>query len=302
MTVVGIDLGCTTVAAALLRERELGPAAIEHTETCGQAGLLDQLVALVDRAKCGKLEAVGVGVPSVVEFETGRVISSVNVPLVDVPIRQVLGERLGVPVFVDNDARSRRSPRLTTSSRDLGRARRHRRRQRDQHLRPRRAGTVAGEPCQLGAEHEATHQPAHCSGSIHPQTAQGHGQPFRPPTTGGRASKRQARLNPGVCSASGSVARAADQALVGCPARGRPGRRGVSRREGPRRRTAPRPVAVFGERPRRSASLTARYRPARRQRWRRPAAPRAPGRRRLRAARTPPPAGGTARRRRRRRS
>jgi glucokinase len=39
-----------------------------------------------------------------VEFETGRVISSVNVPLVDVPIRQVLGERLGVPVFVDNDA------------------------------------------------------------------------------------------------------------------------------------------------------------------------------------------------------
>ena len=104
MTVVGIDLGGTKVAAASLRDRELGPAAIEHTDRCGQAGLLDQLAALVDRATCVKLEAVGVGVPSVVEFETGRVISSVNVPLVDVPIRQVLGERLGVPVFVDNDA------------------------------------------------------------------------------------------------------------------------------------------------------------------------------------------------------
>ena len=42
--------------------------------------------------------------PSVVEFETGRVISSVNIPLADVPLREVLGERLGVPVFVDNDA------------------------------------------------------------------------------------------------------------------------------------------------------------------------------------------------------
>ena len=42
--------------------------------------------------------------PSVVEFETGRVVSSVNIPLADVPLREVLGERLGVPVFVDNDA------------------------------------------------------------------------------------------------------------------------------------------------------------------------------------------------------
>ena len=42
--------------------------------------------------------------PSVVEFDTGRVVSSVNIPLADVPLREVLGERLGVPVFVDNDA------------------------------------------------------------------------------------------------------------------------------------------------------------------------------------------------------
>ena len=46
----------------------------------------------------------GVGVPSVVEFATGRVKSSVNVKLADVPLRTVLQERLGLPVFVDNDA------------------------------------------------------------------------------------------------------------------------------------------------------------------------------------------------------
>jgi glucokinase len=32
------------------------------------------------------------------------VVSTVNLPLVDVPLREVLGERIGVPVFVDNDA------------------------------------------------------------------------------------------------------------------------------------------------------------------------------------------------------
>ena len=42
--------------------------------------------------------------PSVVDFETGRVVSSVNLPLADVPLRDLLGDRLGVPVFVDNDA------------------------------------------------------------------------------------------------------------------------------------------------------------------------------------------------------
>jgi predicted NBD/HSP70 family sugar kinase len=35
---------------------------------------------------------------------TGRVVSSVNLPLADVSVRQVIGARLGVPVFVDNDA------------------------------------------------------------------------------------------------------------------------------------------------------------------------------------------------------
>jgi glucokinase len=100
---VGIDLGGTKVAAAALRGERLGELQRQPTCLSDSEGLLSQLVAIAKA--CGEgFEAVGIGVPSVVEFATGRVVSSVNIPLADVPLREVLGERLGVPVFVDNDA------------------------------------------------------------------------------------------------------------------------------------------------------------------------------------------------------
>jgi len=104
LAAVGVDLGGTKVAAAPLRDGLLGDSVVRPTARSGGSGLLDELVAVIQDAAPGGLDAVGVGVPSIVEFDTGRVISSVNVPLADIPLRQVLSERLGVPVFVDNDA------------------------------------------------------------------------------------------------------------------------------------------------------------------------------------------------------
>jgi glucokinase len=49
-------------------------------------------------------DAVGIGIPSVVDFARGMARTSVNTPLVDLPLREILRERVGVPVFVDNDA------------------------------------------------------------------------------------------------------------------------------------------------------------------------------------------------------
>ena len=50
---------------------------------------MDAIEALRD----DDVRAVGVGVPSVVDFETGRIRSSVNIPLEDVPLRELLTER-----------------------------------------------------------------------------------------------------------------------------------------------------------------------------------------------------------------
>ena len=102
--VIGVDLGGTKVAVAALRGINLGAALVKPTDHSGGDALIDQLAGMIETVGEGRIDAIGVGVPSVVEFETGRVVSSVNIPLVDVPLRQVLGDRLGVPVFVDNDA------------------------------------------------------------------------------------------------------------------------------------------------------------------------------------------------------
>ena len=75
-----------------------------------ELGSTDQLLAGIEAAfaeltaRTGPPDAIGVGVPSQVEFATGRVVTSVNIPLEGVALRERLGEMLGAPVFVDNDA------------------------------------------------------------------------------------------------------------------------------------------------------------------------------------------------------
>jgi glucokinase len=106
-TVVGVDVGGTKVATALMREGRLAEPVLQPTELHSADALIDQLVRQVDavRERAGdEVQAVGLGIPSVIEWSTGRVRASVNVPLTDVPLREVLRERLGVPVYVDNDA------------------------------------------------------------------------------------------------------------------------------------------------------------------------------------------------------
>lgn len=101
---VGVDVGGTKVSVAALSDGELGEPVIRPTEKAGASELLDEIVAGVERVRGPGAEAVGVGVPSVVDFAAGRARSSVNVPLEDVALADRLEDRLGLPVIVDNDA------------------------------------------------------------------------------------------------------------------------------------------------------------------------------------------------------
>ncbi|MDX6666238.1 MAG: glucokinase [Solirubrobacteraceae bacterium] len=99
---VGVDVGGTKVAVAVLEDGRLGTARVRATETASPDELVDQLTEAIEEQL--PADAVGIGVPSVVDFAKGTARSSVNIPLEGVPLRTILRKRLGIPVYVDNDA------------------------------------------------------------------------------------------------------------------------------------------------------------------------------------------------------
>ena len=104
--VLGVDVGGTKVAVAAVDGVTAKHAMQEPTITGSTGALLDGLEATVRGVieQSGEPEAIGVGVPSQIDYATGTVETSVNIPLTGVPLREELGRRFGVPVFVDNDA------------------------------------------------------------------------------------------------------------------------------------------------------------------------------------------------------
>jgi glucokinase len=104
--VVGIDVGGTSIKAALC-DGDLQVLASEQvpTDTSDQAALLDSLALLVRSVAGGaSFDGVGFGLPSEIDQRTGRVVDSINIPIVDVPFVDEMQGRLQAPVKIDNDA------------------------------------------------------------------------------------------------------------------------------------------------------------------------------------------------------
>ncbi len=103
---VGVDVGGTKVAAAAIEGNEALHAVEYPTPLESTAALLECIEKAVREvaAQSAAPDAIGVGVPSQVEWATGTALASVNIPLENVPLRAELGHRFDVPVYVDNDA------------------------------------------------------------------------------------------------------------------------------------------------------------------------------------------------------
>src|SRR3954462_1591722 len=103
--VIGVDVGGTKVAAARIDGSKCVAHVEQPTELGSSEALIEQIESVVRQVieSEGEPEAIGVGLPSQIDFATGTVVASVNIPLEGVPLGKELGERLGLQVHVDND-------------------------------------------------------------------------------------------------------------------------------------------------------------------------------------------------------
>jgi glucokinase len=105
--VIGIDAGGTKLLGGVVDEGLVVHHRVHRTWRGGdRAETLDIFVESVEevRAAAPDVRAVGFGIPALVEWETGVSRWSTHLPLADVRFRDVMSERLGLPVVVDNDA------------------------------------------------------------------------------------------------------------------------------------------------------------------------------------------------------
>jgi glucokinase len=101
---IGLDVGGTKIASATLTDGKLETHELVKTDISDSDALVGQLVELISNLRTDDTVAAGVGLPSIIEFETGRIAHSVNIPLADLPLREVLSEKAGIPVYIENDA------------------------------------------------------------------------------------------------------------------------------------------------------------------------------------------------------
>jgi glucokinase len=111
--VIGVDVGGTTVKAALLDSegveyggderptpRHLGPDAVIAT-------IISAVVELRARVpESARLRAVGLVVPGVVDAQRGMAVYAANIGWQEVPLRQIVAEAVGLPVVLDHDVRA----------------------------------------------------------------------------------------------------------------------------------------------------------------------------------------------------
>lgn len=102
---IGVDVGGTKILAGVVGRDGTVARHREHpTPTESREALLDALERAVTELRDDSVVAVGFGVPSRIDRRAGVAIGSVNIPLEDLPLRDEMRARLGIPVALDNDA------------------------------------------------------------------------------------------------------------------------------------------------------------------------------------------------------
>lgn len=109
--VIGVDLGGTKLlAGAVDRGLNVHHRATRPARAADPHEVVATVVSAVEEVRdaieggSGSVDAVGVGIPSLIDQRRGISVMSTHLPLIGVPFRDLVAEQIGLPVFVDNDA------------------------------------------------------------------------------------------------------------------------------------------------------------------------------------------------------
>lgn len=104
---IGVDLGGTKMLLGVLdADSNVLWESKERSTGQDEEELVELLVREVEEARQARpgAAALGLGIPATIDRARGVAVSAVNLPIDDLPIRDLAAERTGLPVFVDNDA------------------------------------------------------------------------------------------------------------------------------------------------------------------------------------------------------
>jgi glucokinase len=104
---IGIDLGGTKMLAGVVdEEQRVLHEDRERSTGLSEDELIEELAEEIEQARAARPNALaaGLGIPCTIDQERGMAIAAVNLPIADVPIRDLMNERAGIPVYIDNDA------------------------------------------------------------------------------------------------------------------------------------------------------------------------------------------------------
>jgi glucokinase len=102
---IGVDLGGTKMLVGVLAGTESLYEQREASKGQTEDELVELLLREIEQAREARPEvaAVGLGIPATIDHDSGVAVSAVNLPLKNLPVREIVTERTGLPVFVDND-------------------------------------------------------------------------------------------------------------------------------------------------------------------------------------------------------
>ena len=116
MNSLGIDIGGTAIKAVRLGSG----ASVEQSEEVPYSGtpdeMIDQVADLAGSLRGSETAAVGIGMAGLVRWSEGVFVWGPHVRGENLPIRDRLENRLGLPVVVDNDANCAALAELTTGA------------------------------------------------------------------------------------------------------------------------------------------------------------------------------------------